>query len=91
MANKSMIASVVTAAATTILLGNRERRAKIIQTVQNLYKKGLGKSKEKHDSQIKIGHSHPYDYEDNKMVGEGALTSVQHYNQMQQKNHSEKS
>ncbi|KHF38438.1 hypothetical protein [Halalkalibacter okhensis] len=86
MAKKTMIA-VATAAATTFLLNKKGIRAKITQTTNNMYDKVTGRKKKKEwESQVKIGHSHPHDYEDNKMVGEGALTSIQHYNQKQQKN-----
>lgn len=32
-------------------------------------------------SETKVGHSDPYDLQDNKMVSEGAQTSVHYYNQ----------
>ncbi len=84
-----MIASVVAiAGTTTVLLGKRGLRAKVTQTVHEAYHKITGKKKrEEKEKQLKIGHSHPHDYDDNKMVGEGALTSVQHYNKKQQMSH----
>ncbi|WP_332629361.1 hypothetical protein [Halalkalibacter flavus] len=89
MAKKSIIAVATAACATTILLRKRDIRAKITQASHSMYEKVTGrKSKKDLESQVKIGHSHPYDYEDNKMVDEGALTSIQHYNQKQQKSHS---
>ena len=34
-----------------------------------------------HSSETNVGHPDPYDVEDNKMVSEGAQTSVHYYNQ----------
>ena len=89
MAKKSMIASVAAVAgATTVILGKRNLRKKMSHSIQSMYEKISGKEKKIEKEQTKrIGHSHPYDYEDNKMVGEGALTSVQYYNEKQQKSH----
>ena len=40
--------------------------------------------------ETKVGHSDPYDTQDNKMVSEGAQTSVHYYNQeVQDKDNSE--
>jgi hypothetical protein len=38
-------------------------------------------------SDTKVGHSDPYDTQDNKMVSEGAQTSVHYYNQEVQDKH----
>ena len=41
-------------------------------------------------TETKVGHSDPYDTQDNKMVSEGAQTSVHYYNQeVQDKDNSE--
>ncbi len=84
-----MIASVVAiAGTTTVLLGKKGMRAKVKQTIHETYQKVTGKGeKDEKEKQLKIGYSHPHDYEDNKMVGEGALTSVQYYNKKQQMSH----
>ena len=39
-------------------------------------------------TETKVGHSDPYDTQDNKMVSEGAQTSVHYYNQEVQENHN---
>ncbi|GAE25233.1 hypothetical protein JCM9140_1215 [Halalkalibacter wakoensis JCM 9140] len=89
MAKKSIIASVATAAcATTVLAGNKRVRTKLQRMYRRMYTKWIrDPKKESNEQHLKIGHSHPHDYEDNKMVGEGALTSIQHYNDQQQKSH----
>ncbi|WP_227936780.1 hypothetical protein [Alkalihalobacillus deserti] len=89
MAKKSMIASVAAVAgATTVILGKRNLRTKLSRSIQSLYRKISGEEKRiEKEKKENIGHSSPYDYEDNKMVGEGALTSVQYYNNKQQKSH----
>ncbi|ARK31523.1 hypothetical protein [Halalkalibacter krulwichiae] len=87
MVKKAIVASAAAVVgAATVLLGDRNRRTKISQSVQKILPL---RQKEKNKLNVaekkkNLGHSHPYDYEDNKMVGEGALTSVQYYNKKQQ-------
>ncbi|MFC0557737.1 hypothetical protein [Halalkalibacter alkalisediminis] len=89
MAKKSVIASVAAlAGATTVILGKRNLRTKLSQSIQSMYKKISRKEKRtKKEFTQHLGHSHPHDFEDHKMVGEGALTSIQYYNNKQQKSH----
>ncbi|GAE35395.1 hypothetical protein [Halalkalibacter akibai] len=88
MIKKSIIASVAAITATTVMLGKRNLRSKVSRSMRQMYTKiTRNDSKKKVEQDKKIGLSHPYDFEDNKMIGEGALTSVQYYNQKQQKSH----
>ena len=85
---KTLLATAVASAAgaATVLLRNGETRERAGRAVRDTYAKitrQMGNDNKK-ENQLKIGHPHPYDYEDNKMVNEGALTSVQHYNEKQQ-------
>lgn len=89
MARKSKVASMVAVAgAATVILSKRNLRTKISHSVQSMYNQMTGKKQLRKTEHTKyIGHSHPHAYEDNKMVGEGALTSVQYYNKRQQESH----
>ena len=89
MAKKSLVASVAAlAGVTTVILGKRDLRTKLSQSIQTMYQKITKKEKRtKKDFTKHIGHSHPHDFEDQKMIGEGALTSIQYYNDKQQKSH----
>ncbi|TWI57190.1 hypothetical protein [Halalkalibacter nanhaiisediminis] len=85
---KTILATVVASAAgaATVLLRNGESRERACKAVRETYAKMKGGTADNHkkDNQTKVGHSHPHDYEDNKMVNEGALTSVKYYNEKQQ-------
>jgi hypothetical protein len=84
MAKKSIIAS---AAAATLIVGKRNLRMQVSQSIRKMYSKINRNQSNQTEGKNKIGHPHPYDFEDNKMVGEGALTSIQYYNKAQQKSH----
>ncbi|BAB06637.1 hypothetical protein P4637_09075 [Halalkalibacterium halodurans] len=68
---------VTIAGVTAYALNNCTIRSKLKRVVKigNQQKKEGDKTK-----RISIGHPDPYDTEDNRMVEEGALYSIQHYN-----------
>ncbi|WP_062047981.1 hypothetical protein [Bacillus sp. JCM 19034] len=71
----------------TWLLTNEQLRLKVKKNsgqVKNIFRKSVVSNKVQMQ---KIGHSHPYDYEDNNMVDEGAMTSIHYFNRAQQKDH----
>ncbi|ADC48526.1 hypothetical protein BpOF4_02295 [Alkalihalophilus pseudofirmus OF4] len=87
---RTLVASVVAgvASATTMLLKDEERREKAKRQLKQMYTKVTKQRAENQNGQteIKAGHPDPYDVDDNKMVNEGALYSVQRYNEKQQQN-----
>ncbi|KMK74752.1 hypothetical protein [Alkalihalobacillus pseudalcaliphilus] len=86
MAYKKTICATLIAsasAATTVYLLNDKRRNELKTKSKDIYQKVcslVGKEK-KNSRQLRMGHPDPYDIEDQKMVDEGALYSVKHYNQ----------
>ncbi|WP_100373557.1 hypothetical protein [Bacillus sp. FJAT-45037] len=79
----TVVAGVASAA--TVILSDNERRERTKRKVKEMYS-NMTKNKASQTNQdpsLEIGHPDPYDVEDNKMVGEGALYSVQHYNKKQ--------
>ncbi len=83
-----MIVTVVGGAAgvAAVLLKNEEQRARLGRMWRQWYAKLTKRtaSENREERQLKIGLSHPYDFEDNRMVSEGALTSIQYYNKVQE-------
>lgn len=75
------------AGAAAILLKDEEKRARAGRAVREMYAKMTHRtaSETQKNRKKRLGLSDPYDYEDNKMLSEGALTSVQYYNNRQQK------
>lgn len=74
-----------TVGVTTYLLTNKQRRKRVLDSIKNLYEQIQFPNRNKMDSnqelQTKIGHPHPRDEGDNNMVSEGAMYSVQYYNE----------
>ncbi|MDQ0207951.1 hypothetical protein [Alkalicoccobacillus murimartini] len=86
---KWLVASAVAGAVSgaVIWLNDETRRAKVSKVMKDSYQKVSDKvstSESKSDEQL--GNPIPIS-EDSKMVGEGALYSVQRYNEEQQLNH----
>ncbi|KGA97364.1 hypothetical protein AJ85_06200 [Alkalihalobacillus alcalophilus ATCC 27647 = CGMCC 1.3604] len=84
---KAIYATLVAGASavTTFYLTNKERRTELKNKTKEMYQKVCSvTNKEKPTpKQLRIGHPDPYDIEDQKMVDEGALYSVQRYNRQQ--------
>ncbi|SDI01445.1 hypothetical protein SAMN05192534_11848 [Alteribacillus persepolensis] len=80
----SAVAGVVGTA--TFLLRDEEKRDRLKQASQRTIAKWTGTTKEDEDERLneKVGHSEPYDIDDNNMVAEGAMHSVHHYNKAQE-------
>ncbi|MBU9711467.1 hypothetical protein [Evansella tamaricis] len=80
----SAIATAV--AAGTLYFSKEENREKTMLNWNRLRAKWLNLRKEDMETQYKkkLGHSDPYDIEDNTMVDEGAQYSVSYYNKKQQ-------
>ncbi|WP_280769310.1 hypothetical protein [Salipaludibacillus daqingensis] len=70
-------------AAGSYYLGKPENREKVTHRVNQLKAKINNKTNKDHQSHLteKVGHSDPYDIEDNSMVDEGATFSVNYYNE----------
>lgn len=86
---KTMMATVVgsVAGAAAVLLKDTENRERLGRYVREVYARMTHRTAndKREDLKLKVGHPDPNDYADNKMVNEGALTSVQYYNERQQK------
>lgn len=81
---KTLVFVAGAAGTTTLLLRNEELRQSLRNKVRQV-RSYLSNTPVKDKVEKKsIGHSRPYDYADNKMVSEGALTSVEYYNKAQQ-------
>lgn len=63
-------------------LSKEEKRKRVRDYFNYSKAKVLNKTNEKYAPvfQEKVAHSHPHDFEDNAMVGEGAVYSVNYYN-----------
>ncbi|MCD8510999.1 MAG: hypothetical protein LRY73_14815 [Bacillus sp. (in: Bacteria)] len=72
----------VATAAGAYFLAQEERRKQLRDYYNRSKAKLLNRTKEECDPvlQEKVGHSHPHDHEDNTMVDEGAVYSVNYYN-----------
>ncbi len=70
-------------AAGTYYFGKEENREKIMHNFKRLKSKLQNKTREDHVPYLreKVGHSDPHDVEDNSMVDEGAVYSVNYYNE----------
>jgi hypothetical protein len=89
MANKWLTSTLLATAvaAGSYYLGKEENREKLMHEFNRLKAKLKGESKEDHEAYLveKIGHSDPNDIEDNSMVDEGAVFSVNYYNEKYKK------
>ncbi|MGJ9382552.1 hypothetical protein CR203_10485 [Salipaludibacillus neizhouensis] len=76
----TMLATAV--AAGTYYLGKEENREKLQHNYNRMKAKFKNETKEDHEPYLeeKVGHSDPNDEDDNSMVGEGAVYSVNYYN-----------
>ncbi|MCG7336767.1 hypothetical protein MHZ95_15980 [Sporosarcina sp. ACRSM] len=60
---------------------NRDKAQVAFNNMKTKVESFINTQKMNRDSDTKVGHSDPYDLQDNKMVSEGAQTSVHYYNQ----------
>ncbi|MFJ7935014.1 hypothetical protein [Sporosarcina sp. NPDC096371] len=60
---------------------NRDKAQVAFNNMKTKVDSFIGSQKLNRCPDTKIGHSDPYDLQDNKMVSEGAQTSVHYYNQ----------
>lgn len=80
--NNLLLATI--AAGAYAYFSKKENRDKAQVAVRNMKTKVdsfMESQKMNRSSETKIGHPDPYDTQDNKMVSEGAQTSVHYYNQ----------
>lgn len=80
--NKMLLATA--AASAYAYFSKKENRDKAKVAFNNMKTKVdsfIDSQKKNRSSETKVGHSDPYDVPDNKMVSEGAQTSVHYYNQ----------
>ncbi|SER94023.1 hypothetical protein SAMN05518684_105206 [Salipaludibacillus aurantiacus] len=70
-------------AAGSYYLGKDQNREKLTHNFNRVKSKLKKETKEEHDPYLteKVGHSDPQDVEDNSMVNEGAMYSVNYYNE----------
>ncbi|MBN6888151.1 hypothetical protein ACUXCC_003069 [Cytobacillus horneckiae] len=66
-----------------LLLANKSNREKL-QSITTKIKDYMPFNKKKNEVMEKAGHPMPQDTEDNKMVSEGALYSVNYFNEKEQ-------
>ncbi|WP_416151298.1 hypothetical protein ACM26V_10120 [Salipaludibacillus sp. HK11] len=81
---KNMLTSAVFAtviAAGSYYLGKEENREKLLNTFNSLKEKIQQPDGDNSYLKEEVGHSHPEDIEDNSMVDEGAVFSVNYYNE----------
>ncbi|MFA9555871.1 hypothetical protein ACERII_00990 [Evansella sp. AB-rgal1] len=81
--NKWVTSAALIAATGSYLLQNEGRRKKLVQYMYRMKAKIKNETKEEYEEYFdeKLAHTDPYDIEDNSMVGEGAVQSIQYYNQ----------
>ncbi|MFD2705097.1 hypothetical protein [Salibacterium lacus] len=81
----SVVAGAVGTA--TYFLMDEKKREKVKDVSKHTVAKWTGKTKEDEDQELneKVGHSGPYDFEDNEMVSEGAVHSVHHFDKAEEK------
>ncbi|WP_456274529.1 hypothetical protein [Bacillus sp. AK031] len=72
------------AAGAGLMMSKKDNRVKMQNMMESLKHKWKNRNKEDFPVE-KAGHPYPEDVEDNKMVSEGAQTSVQYYNSTAQK------
>ncbi|MBE1555148.1 hypothetical protein [Sporosarcina limicola] len=60
---------------------NRDKAQIAFKNMKTRVDSFIESQKMNRSSETKVGHSDPYDFQDNKMVSEGAQTSVHYYNQ----------
>lgn len=85
MASKWLASTLLATAvaAGSYYLGKPENREKVTHTVNQIKAKILNETNKDHQLDLteKVGHSDPYDIGDNSMVDEGAVFSVNYYNE----------
>lgn len=59
---------------------NRDKAQVAFNNMKTKVESFINTQKMNRDTDTKVGHSDPYDLQDNKMVSEGAQTSVHYYN-----------
>lgn len=60
---------------------NRDKAQVAFNNMKTKVESFMDTQKMNRDAETKVGHPDPYDTQDNKMVSEGAQTSVHYYNQ----------
>ncbi|MBU9721840.1 MULTISPECIES: hypothetical protein [Bacillaceae] len=77
----SILVSIV--ASSSFILGTKDRREKAMMKWKSMKARVTKRKKEDYEKyyEMKLGHSDPHDIKDNSMIGEGALYSVNYYNQ----------
>ncbi|MCZ8536735.1 hypothetical protein M9R32_06040 [Paenisporosarcina quisquiliarum] len=65
---------------------NREKALVAFNNTKTKVNSYLDSQKLNNTDMTKVGHSEPHDIDDNKMLDEGASTSVQYYNEEVQEN-----
>lgn len=65
---------------------NRDKMTVAINNTKAKVNSFMEKQKHNRSDLTTVGHPNPYDIPDNKMVDEGAMTSVQYYNEAVQDN-----
>ncbi|TMW71500.1 hypothetical protein [Alteribacter natronophilus] len=85
LANKLITSTLVATAvaAGSYYLGKEENREKLYHQFKRLQSKVKNETNEDHNEYLneKVGHSDPDDIQDNSMVDEGAMYSVNYYNE----------
>ncbi|WP_100404926.1 hypothetical protein [Bacillus solitudinis] len=81
MRKRTLLTTVIAIGTGTALLKNNENRAKVGRKAREYYAKLMNRTADdtENERRTQIGHPDPHDYSDNKMVSEGAIYSVKHY------------
>jgi hypothetical protein len=79
--------TLTTVGVTTYLLSNKDKRKRVLDKIKKVYNPFITFHKNNYDSRLikKAGHPHPHDEGDNNMVSEGAMYSVNYYNEQENK------
>ncbi len=69
---------------------NRDKAMLAFNNTKTKVMSYVDSQKNNHSTMTKVGHSDPHDIDDNNMVEEGAMTSVQYYNEEVQSDKKDK-
>ncbi|MBS4174615.1 hypothetical protein [Bacillus sp. FJAT-49736] len=83
--NKAVIAGIGIAGISYLSSkNNREKARTMFQNAKVKADSWITKYKHKKSPLTKVGHSDPYDFQDNNMLSEGAMYGVDYYNEEEQ-------
>lgn len=83
--NKAVLAGIGIAGVSYLSSKSNRQRARVMfQNAKVKTNSWITKMKHRNSSLTKVGHSDPYDFEDQQMISEGAMYGVDYYNEEEQ-------